>query len=111
MSEGRPTTTTELSPLRREQVRRARRAEDRAWKKKCGPVTTSFMPCPDCGHRHDRRKPCPDDPAVEAEFGKPPARADEGGGLCPECGVEPSASGGRCFRCRGESMMEADSWE
>lgn len=109
MSEGRPTTTTELSPLRREQVRRARRAEERRWKARCGPVKASYMPCPGCGHRHDRREACPDDPSVEAELGKLPARADEGGGgPCPECGVEPSVYGGRCWLCRGQSMAGGD---
>lgn len=49
------------------------------------------------------------DPSVEAELGNPPARI--GGKLCPECGVEPSVNGGRCWTCRGLSMMEADSWE
>lgn len=28
-----------------------------------------------------------------------------GGRLCPECGKEPSVSGGRCFLCRGKSMQ------
>lgn len=59
MSEGRPTTTTELSPLRREQARRARRAEERRWRQRSGPVTTSFMVCPSCGSPHDRRESCP----------------------------------------------------
>lgn len=70
MSEGRPTTTTELSPLRREQLRRARRAEERRWRQRSGPVKRSYMNCPNCGQPHDRRKPCPDDAAVEAELGK-----------------------------------------
>jgi len=46
------------------------------------------------------------DPAVEAELGKPPARTAEGPKLCPECRVEPSVYGGRCWLCRGRSMME-----
>lgn len=48
------------------------------------------------------------DPAVEAELGKPPVRVDgDGDGpFCPQCGIEPSLTGSRCWRCRGESMQE-----
>lgn len=105
MSEGRPTTTTELSPLRREQQRRARRAEERRWRALAGPVTRSYMNCPNCGEPHDRRQPCVgDDPSVEAELGEMPAHG--AGGTCPEC-AEPSVNGGRCWTCRGRSMQEA----
>jgi hypothetical protein len=48
----------------------------------------------------------PDDPSVEAELGKPPARAGEGQKLCLECGLEPSVNGGRCWLCRGRSMVD-----
>jgi hypothetical protein len=67
------------------------------------------MDCPNCGEPHDRRQPCPGhDPAVEAELGRLPGRADDGDGpFCPECGIEPSLNDGRCWRCRGESTMEA----
>jgi hypothetical protein len=46
-----------------------------------------------------------EDPSVEAELGKLPAHG--AGGACPECGVEPSVTGGRCWTCRGRSMQEA----
>jgi hypothetical protein len=49
------------------------------------------------------------DPAVEAELGKPPSRSGEDEQKrCPECGVEPSVSGGRCWPCRGRSMVEEE---
>lgn len=31
-----------------------------------GPVTVSFMPCPDCGKPHHRKRPCPDAHALAA---------------------------------------------